>query len=160
VSIQIPNEPQLVLATLPIEFQVSLLRTLLTECVKKTLQLLNVQGVVALQNHVVEFSVEQLVHPEDGFLQDRQFFNLDVAEQLLPVFGPAAFEFLPLGTADVLQVGFVQLVFVLDVGVGCGVGEVAAAAAAGEVAALGVFPSSPCVLLLHYIVINGGSRSY
>lgn len=47
--------------------------------------------------------------------------------------------------------GFVELVFVLDVGVGGSVREVAASAAAGEVTTFRIFAFTPCTFQLHIL---------
>jgi hypothetical protein len=64
--------------------------------------------------------------------------------------GPSSFELLSLRLLDALDVLLLALVLIFGVSVGCGVGEVALSAGAGEVSALGVFPfSTAFALFLH-----------
>ena len=99
--------------------------------------------VVGLDDHPGEDLFEGGVHLEDGFLQNFQLLDVGLDLGLFFLFGPAPRQLLPLGLADVVEVYFVEVVLLLDVGVGGRVGKVALPAAAGEVSALGVSLCAP-----------------
>lgn len=58
----------------------------------------------------------------------------------------ASLELFPLWFFDIINIIFLEVVLVLDMGVGCSVGEVALTALAQVVPALWVFPLSPGTL--------------
>lgn len=68
---------------------------------------------------------------------------------MLLFLGSSAWKFVALGLSDIFEKGFVELVLVFDVCIGCSVREIAFPATACEIPALGILSLSTAVPLLH-----------
>jgi hypothetical protein len=110
-----------------------------------------VYGVVAFDDHSGEDLAEGLVHFQDGLFEDLQLFDVRPPLGFLFLLGSTPGQSFPFRFADIVEVQFVEVVFLFDMGVGRSVGEVAFAAAAGKISALWVALGSSRVLLgLHF----------
>ena len=107
--------------------------------------------LIALEDRFFEYSFNFRANFEDGRLDQGEQRGVKIATVFLLFLGTAPLELFPFWFLDIVDIILLEVMLVLDMGVGCSIGEVALPALAQVVPALWILPLPPGALavLLH-----------